>query len=125
MTNDLSNRSAARPSLLPGGGLGLPSSLPGEPWKGTMSGGDALDWSGLVYRSVHTTRLWIIEAMLWIDRPLSASELERVFGDTMSISAIAYHMTILAKFGIVDGLEKERVRGAWKTRYVFASAVMK
>lgn len=90
-----------------------------------MSGGDVLDWGALVSRSVHTTRLWIIEAMLWIDRPLSASELQRVFGGKLSVSAISYHVTTLAKFGIVNGLEREQVRGAWKTRYVFAPAVRK
>jgi helix-turn-helix protein len=90
-----------------------------------MSRGEALDWGALVSRSVHPIRLWIIEAMLWIDRPLSASELKGVFGNKLSVSAISYHMTTLARVGIVSGLEKERVRGAWKTRYVFAPAVKK
>ena len=82
-----------------------------------------LDWGALLSRSIHPTRLWIIEAMRVIDRPLSASELEDVFERKQTTSAISYHMTTLAKIGIVEQVEMQQVRGAWKRLYVFTPAV--
>lgn len=87
------------------------------------SGSDPLDWGALLSRSIHPTRLWIIETMRVIDRPLSASELEDVFERKQSTSAISYHMTTLAKIGIVKQVEMQQVRGAWKRLYVFTAAV--
>lgn len=86
-------------------------------------GSDPLDWGALLSRSIHPTRLWIIEAMRVIDRPLSASELEDVFEGKQTTSAISYHVTTLAKIGIVKQVEMRQVRGAWKRLYVFTAAV--
>jgi hypothetical protein len=85
--------------------------------------GNGLDWGALLSRSVHPTRLWIIEAMRVIDRPLSASELEHVFDRKQSTSAISYHMNTLAKIGIVEQASMQQVRGTWKRLYVFTAAV--
>ena len=93
------------------------------PEQNGRDGGDPLDWGALLSRSIHPTRLWIIEAMRVIDRPLSASELEDVFEGKQSTSAISYHMTTLAKIGIVKQVEMQQVRGAWKRLYVFTAAV--
>jgi hypothetical protein len=87
------------------------------------NGSGPLDWGALLSRSVHPTRLWIIEAMRVIDRPLSASELEHVFDASQSTSAISYHLTTLAKIGIVKLVDLQQVRGAWKRLYVFTAAV--
>jgi hypothetical protein len=87
------------------------------------NGSDPLDWGALLSRSIHPTRLWIIEAMRVIDRPLSASELEDIFERKQTTSAISYHMTTLAKIGIVKQVEMQQVRGAWKRLYVFTAAV--
>jgi hypothetical protein len=91
--------------------------------KNGHSGNGHLDWGVLLSRSIHPTRLWIIEAMRVIDRPLSASELERVLDRKQSTSAISYHMNTLAKIGIVKLAEMQQVRGTWKRLYVFTSAV--
>ncbi len=87
------------------------------------NGGEQLDWGALLSRSIHPTRLWIIEALRIIDRPLSASELERIFDCKQSTSAISYHMNTLAKIGIVKLADMQQVRGTWKRLYVFTSAV--
>jgi predicted transcriptional regulator len=94
-----------------------------RPEENGHNGNGRLDWSALLSRSIHPTRLWIIEAMRVIDRPLSASELEHVFGRKQSTSAISYHMNTLAKIGIIEQVEMQQVRGAWKRLYVFTSAV--
>jgi hypothetical protein len=51
---------------------------------------DSLNWCRLIPLAVHPCKVLIIETMLWIDRPLSASELEQIFGQTMGVSAISY-----------------------------------
>lgn len=90
-----------------------------------MSGGDALDWGALVARSVHPTRLWIVEAMLWLERPLSATELEGIFDKKKkALSSISYHMMVLVKFGIVREVSECPVRGATEHFYYFTKAVL-
>src|SRR4051794_39587670 len=94
-----------------------------RPENGHAGGDGRLDWGALLSRSIHPTRLWIIEAMRIIDRPLSASELEHVFDRKQSTSAISYHMLTLAKIGIVEQVEMQQVRGTWKRLYIFTPAV--
>lgn len=94
-----------------------------QPQRNGHNGSDPIDWGALLSRSIHPTRLWIIEAMRVIDRPISASELEDVFEGKQTTSAISYHMTTLAKIGIVEQVEMQQVRGAWKRLYVFTAAV--
>jgi hypothetical protein len=65
----------------------------------------------------------VVEALDWIDRPLSAADLEKLVGCKHSTSAISYHMLSLVRFGVLEPLEKERVRGAWKQLYAFTPAV--
>jgi hypothetical protein len=91
--------------------------------KNGYSGTEQLDWGALLSRSIHPTRLWIIEALRIIDRALSASELERVFDGKQSTSAISYHMNTLAKIGIIELADMQQVRGTWKRLYVFTTAV--
>jgi hypothetical protein len=99
------------------------AAAPPAPEATGRNGEEQLDWGALLSRSVHPTRLWIIEAMRVIDRPLSASELEDVFGGKPSTSAISYHLNTLAKIGIVKQVEMQQVRGAWKRLYEFTDAI--
>ena len=76
-----------------------------------MKRGDgALDWSVLVALIVHPAKVLIVEAMNWIDRPLSPSELEYVFGEKLSVSAISYHVNSLVKYGVLA--DKEATQSA-------------
>lgn len=86
-------------------------------------GDDPVDWVALAPRLIHPTKVMVIEAMLWIDRPLSASELENVFVGALSVSTISYHVKTLAGLGVLDRTAKVEVRGAWKR--VYQSAVSK
>lgn len=91
-----------------------------------MKGGDALDWGALVARSVHPTRLWILEAMVRIERPLSATELVGVFGKKkLGISSISYHLKVLIELGILEEVRERKVRGATERFYAFTDAVLK
>ena len=89
-----------------------------------MSGDElALDWSALVPRLVHPTKVAVIEAMNWIGRPLSATELESSFGGALSQSILSYHVNSLAKAGALALIDKQRVRGAWENFYYFTEAI--
>jgi hypothetical protein len=86
-----------------------------------MSTGDGpLDWGDLVPLIVHKTKLVILEAMLWIDEPLSAVDIERMCSGKLSTSAISYHLKNLAvDHPVLRLYDEEPVRGARKKRYYF------
>ena len=56
-------------------------------------------WATLGARLLHPVQVQIIEAMLWIDYPLSASELVKVFGGKPHLSKLAYHVRRLKSLG--------------------------
>jgi hypothetical protein len=85
--------------------------------------GQGLDWTALVALLAHPTKVLIVEAMRWIDRPLSASELAKVFDGAVDLSSISYHVTSLASYGILTRVRRQRVRGALKNFYAFTPAV--
>jgi hypothetical protein len=53
-------------------------------------------WGMLGARLLHPIQVEIIEAMLWIDRPMSASALVKVFGEEIRLSTVAYHVRRLS-----------------------------
>jgi DNA-binding transcriptional regulator GbsR (MarR family) len=83
----------------------------------------ALDWSMLVPLVVHRTKVQIIEAMRWINRPLSATELEQLFDEAMSLSAISYHVVTLSKWKVLEQVRKRPVRGSVERFYFFRDTV--
>ncbi len=98
------------------------SSQPGPGGEAAISGDGPVDWAALVPLAVHPTKVLVIEAMRWIDRPLSASELEQVFDATLSTSAISYHVVTLARWGVLKRVGKQKVRGTWKRLYRLAGS---
>jgi hypothetical protein len=79
------------------------------------------DWIAFALLHVHPMRVQIIEAMSWIDQPLSASDLRKVFGGRFDLSFISYHLTELAKLGVMELVWKREVRGATEKFYFFRS----
>lgn len=77
------------------------------------------DWAWLVPRLVHPIKVAIVEAMLWIDRPISASELEKVFDGEIGLGLVSYHMKELAKLGAIAKVGERQVRGALQNFYFF------
>lgn len=71
-----------------------------------------MDWDALIARLIHPTQLAVIEAMLWIDRPLSSAELVRVFDGEVVLSSVAYHVRRLADLGVLELTSTRQVRGA-------------
>lgn len=72
--------------------------------------GPAFDWASLVPRFVNPTQVIIIEAMLYIDRPLSATELEKLASGNPALSTFSYHLKRLKTLGVVNVVGKLKVR---------------
>jgi len=76
------------------------------------------DWEALVPLLVHPVKVEIIEAMSWIERPLSATDLDRILNGQIGVSLISYHLRKLAELEAIDRVRQETVRGALQTFYV-------
>ncbi len=85
-------------------------------------GACALDWGVLVPRLVHETKVSIIEAMRWLERPLSARELQAICGEK-SISGVEYHLLSLVEAGGIALVGRRRVRGARESHYFLSGAM--
>jgi Helix-turn-helix domain len=80
-------------------------------------------WVALAVRLLHPVQLQIIEAMRWIDRPLSASELVQIFAKEQRLSTIAYHVRRLAALGALRPIGRRHpVRGSVERLYRLALA---
>jgi hypothetical protein len=70
----------------------------------------AFGWDMLVPHVVHPTKVIIIEAVNWIDRPVSATELEKLASGTPDLSAFSFHLKTLAELGVVEVVAKLKTR---------------
>lgn len=83
-----------------------------------------VDWDGLLAGLLHPTQFQIIEAMHWINRPVSACQLVQVFDrDQKDLSAVSYHLRRLSELKVVRLSSVRRVRGAKERLYKLASPV--
>ncbi len=85
-------------------------------------GGQAFEWGLLVPQLVHPLKVAMIEALAWIEVPLSAKELDLVLDEEYGLSLVSYHMRKLADVGAVEKVEQRAVRGALQTFYALAAA---
>lgn len=79
------------------------------------------DWLSLIPRVIHPLKVAIIEAMLWIDQPLSASDLAKVFSREFSLGLVAYHLKELEKAAVTEVVGDRQVRGAKEKFHFFAN----
>jgi len=92
---------------------------------GAADGGEpAFDWAALVPRIVHPARVAIIEALFYIDQPLSATELRDLFDEPECyyLSIVSYHLGKLVGYGALDETGSRQVRGATEKYYFFLSS---
>jgi hypothetical protein len=81
---------------------------------------ERFDWEGLVPLVVHPVKVAIIEAIEWIDRPLSASELTKIIGDPkFGLSHVAYHLKSLGEIGVLKVVSRQKVRGSVEKFFSF------
>jgi hypothetical protein len=81
------------------------------------AGGERFLWDLLVSRVLHPIQVAIIEALLWIDLPLSPADMARMFDGPYTSSHIAHHSGALAKLKVVSLVDTQKVRGATKHFY--------
>ena len=81
---------------------------------------EPFDWDALGPR-VHRIKEAALEAMLWIDEPFSAVDLDRMYEDPPGLESIAYHLRVMAlRPGPVLRLyAEETIRGAKRKLYFF------
>ena len=77
------------------------------------------DWGALVPLVVHPIKVGVIEAIRYLDRPLSPVELTPMFNGEFSLSLVAYHVTRLAEIGAIAAVDRRAVRGVTQTFYFF------
>jgi hypothetical protein len=82
-----------------------------------VTSSQSFSWESLVPLLVHPAKVAIIEAMSWIDLPLSATDLDRVLQGEAGVSLLSYHLRKLAEIGAIDRVRQETVRGAVQTFY--------
>ena len=78
------------------------------------------DWEALVPLLVHPAKVEIIEAMSWIGRPLSATDMDRILSGRLGVSLISYHLRKLAELRAIEKVRQEHVRGAIQTFYALS-----
>lgn len=77
---------------------------------GKTSEGEQANWSLLVPRLVNPTKVIILESMLWIKRPLSATELERISARDPDLRTFSYHLKHLEELGVLEVTAKRKAR---------------
>jgi hypothetical protein len=86
-----------------------------------VTDGEAHDgfWATLAALLLHSCQVQIIEAMRWVDEPLSASELVHVLGTGQRLSTIAYHVRRLDSLGALTPAGKRHPpRGSEEKLYL-------
>lgn len=69
-------------------------------------------WEERLLGLFHPAVVGIVEACRWIDEPLSASLLVRVFDGTYPLNKLAYHARKLTEAGILEEVSTIPRRGA-------------
>ena len=74
-------------------------------------------WGELAALLLHPIQIEILEMLLWIDEPLSASELTKVYQGERHLAKVNYHVRRLVTLGTLRMVEELQVRGTLKTTY--------
>ncbi|HET8956076.1 MAG TPA: hypothetical protein VFN18_10500 [Solirubrobacterales bacterium] len=74
--------------------------------------------------SVHPIKVAILEAMVWLARPVSPVELHKMFEYPDDLSTLSYHVARLLEMGAIEKISDRPVRGARETFYFLTAAAM-
>lgn len=79
-------------------------------------------WDVLVAHVAHPVDVEIIEALMWIELPLSSKLLAKLFDDEKGhyLSLVSYHVRKLAKAGVLEKKSWKPVRAVRETFYFLA-----
>lgn len=86
-------------------------------------------WGELAIRLLHSTQVEVIEAMRWIDEPVSPSQLGKVLRDSempaerkarnRTVASFAYHVKRLVELRVLHFHSMRPARGVTETFYIF------
>lgn len=90
---------------------------------GTTAGdGQSFDWEALVPHVIHPLKVAIIEALSWIDQPLSPTQMVGLFeGSGYYLSLISFHARGLEDWGALEVAITRPVRGATEISFFFST----
>lgn len=94
----------------------------GEECEGARGGRDAAVWELCVPRVLHPVKVAVIETHLYIRRPMSPRDLEKLFDDREGyyLSMVAYHCNKLVEIGVLELWKKRPVRGVVENLFVLS-----
>jgi hypothetical protein len=84
-------------------------------------GNGNFNWGTLVPYLIHPVKVAIIEAMEWMEVPLSPRDLDLMFDEQFGVSLVSYHMRTLTEVGVVEKVRQRPVRGALQTFYALSA----
>ena len=73
-------------------------------------------WAGLVGRVLHPIQVQIIEALRWIDQPLSVGEFVEIAEGELQCSVFIRHIRRLSKLGAIELAERPSSRNPLEAR---------
>lgn len=77
-------------------------------------------WATLVPQVIHPAKVAAIEAIRWIERPLSSNELVTLFdSEDFYLGLVSYHVRQLTRFGVLSRVKSRQRRGAIEKFYYF------
>lgn len=83
--------------------------------------GQSVDWAVIVANVLHPVKVAIIEALAWVEHPLSPSLMEEMFADDgLYLSLISYHANSLCRLGVIEIVATRPARGALERFYFFS-----
>ena len=77
-------------------------------------------WSVAFYSLLHPVQLAVVEAFRWIEEPLSAPLLYEVLERDWPSGTVGYHVSRLARHGVLEERFTEPRRGARERYYSLA-----
>jgi hypothetical protein len=95
-----------------------------DPPAAAVEGSDRRVWEWLVPRLIHPLQLAIVEALLWVEEPLSVAELVALFSPLESNrELVRYHAKCLVKAGVLEATDVGSAAvDPRDSRFVFPSA---
>jgi hypothetical protein len=73
---------------------------------------EELNWGALAGRVLHPTQMAVVEAMLWVECPVSPVQLMHLLDGGTGLPSVAYHVRRLSHLGVVKETNTRQVRGA-------------
>ncbi len=83
---------------------------------------ERFDWGSLVPHVIHPLKVAIIEALLWVEQPLSATDFRKLLNERFSTPRISYHLVKLAETDALELTQQQQVRGVIEKFYFFPPA---